>query len=163
MPYKDRETRLIYAKNYREAHKQKRCEERHFYDSARHANYKARKHGVAGILHTSDIKDVLHPNARCFYCGRGRNELPIIFGKREFGIDHVIPLSRGGLNVRGNIVACCHPCNASKWKGKIPYNWAREWKCCKKCGSTSRKHCAKGYCKRCYQQVFNYYRKRVQA
>lgn len=29
-------------------------------------------------------------------------------------VDHVVPLSRGGLNVLGNKVAVCRPCNAAK-------------------------------------------------
>lgn len=41
---------------------------------------------------------------RCFYCG----------GSDRLTIDHVVPLSRGGLHHPENLVAACFPCNRSK-------------------------------------------------
>jgi 5-methylcytosine-specific restriction endonuclease McrA len=35
-------------------------------------------------------------------------------GKVRAGIDHFIPLSKGGQNVRGNRVLSCYPCNLAK-------------------------------------------------
>ena len=50
---------------------------------------------------------------RCAYCGIG---LPRIKwdGKVRAGIDHFIPLSKGGQNIRGNRVLSCYPCNLAK-------------------------------------------------
>ena len=50
---------------------------------------------------------------RCAYCGIG---LPRIKwdGKVRAGIDHFIPLSKGGQNIRGNRVLACYPCNLAK-------------------------------------------------
>jgi len=50
---------------------------------------------------------------RCAYCNIG---LPRIKwdGKVRAGIDHFIPLSKGGQNVRGNRVLSCYPCNLAK-------------------------------------------------
>ena len=50
---------------------------------------------------------------RCAYCNIG---LPRIKwdGKVRAGIDHFIPLSKGGQNSRGNRVLSCYPCNLAK-------------------------------------------------
>ena len=49
-------------------------------------------------------------NHQCAYCGSEDN-LPI---------DHIVPQSRGGMDVTKNVVCCCHSCNQSKghehWK-----------------------------------------------
>jgi 5-methylcytosine-specific restriction endonuclease McrA len=29
-------------------------------------------------------------------------------------MDHVVPVARGGRSVKGNVVACCKPCNDRK-------------------------------------------------
>jgi 5-methylcytosine-specific restriction endonuclease McrA len=48
---------------------------------------------------------------RCAYCGRHRGELR---GREFLTRDHVIPISRGGLNVWANVVTACSPCNNRK-------------------------------------------------
>ena len=40
----------------------------------------------------------------CLYCGSTKN----------IQADHVIPVSRGGVNSIGNLVPCCYKCNPSK-------------------------------------------------
>ena len=47
----------------------------------------------------------------CQYCGRHRSELR---GREFLTRDHVVPLSRGGGNDWGNVVAACSPCNNRK-------------------------------------------------
>lgn len=49
----------------------------------------------------------------CAYCGDPATT-----------IDHVEPLSRGGLHVLSNIVPCCHPCNAGK-RDRNPTDWPK--------------------------------------
>ncbi len=44
---------------------------------------------------------------RCQYCGRR-------FPTSELSLDHVVPLSRGGLSTWENIVCACLPCNVRK-------------------------------------------------
>jgi 5-methylcytosine-specific restriction endonuclease McrA len=51
----------------------------------------------------------------CYYC---REKV----GSRNLTMDHVIPLSRGGKSLKGNIVACCKECNNRK-KYLIPVEW----------------------------------------
>jgi 5-methylcytosine-specific restriction endonuclease McrA len=41
----------------------------------------------------------------CFHCGYGHDDMTI---------DHVQPLSRGGSNDVGNLVAACRPCNTRR-------------------------------------------------
>ncbi len=44
---------------------------------------------------------------RCVYCGTA-------LGLENATLDHVIPLSRGGSHLPGNLVAACQPCNQLK-------------------------------------------------
>lgn len=41
------------------------------------------------------------------------------------GFDHIIPVSRGGETVPGNVVPCCRSCNSSK-QDRLPWEWCRE-------------------------------------
>lgn len=41
----------------------------------------------------------------CFGCGKTPAE----------GVDHIIPASRGGRNILGNLQPACLPCNTRKW------------------------------------------------
>jgi CRISPR/Cas system Type II protein with McrA/HNH and RuvC-like nuclease domain len=47
---------------------------------------------------------------KCAYCGSEDN----------LTIDHIVPQTKGGLDVTKNVVCCCHSCNQSKghehWK-----------------------------------------------
>jgi 5-methylcytosine-specific restriction endonuclease McrA len=51
------------------------------------------------------IKEQQH--FRCYWCKQK-------FEDKELTMDHVIPLSKGGLHDEGNIVAACRSCNLSK-------------------------------------------------
>lgn len=44
---------------------------------------------------------------RCVYCGEQ-------FRPEELTVDHVEPRVKGGDHSRGNLVACCRPCNVEK-------------------------------------------------
>ncbi|MBN1155241.1 HNH endonuclease [candidate division KSB1 bacterium] len=43
----------------------------------------------------------------CHYCGKK-------FPTSELTMDHIVPLSKGGKSVRGNVVPCCKTCNSNK-------------------------------------------------
>lgn len=66
---------------------------------------------------------------RCLYCGRHRADLR---GRAFLTRDHVIPISRGGMNVWENCVTACSPCNNRKGSllpaevGMYPAHAARE-------------------------------------
>jgi len=44
---------------------------------------------------------------RCQYCGK-------VFPQAELNLDHVVPLSRGGISSWENVVCACIPCNSRK-------------------------------------------------
>ncbi len=44
---------------------------------------------------------------RCHYCQQH-------FAAHELTMDHIVPLSRGGRSVKGNVVPCCKECNNQK-------------------------------------------------
>jgi len=52
---------------------------------------------------------------RCHYCG-------LITPKAELTMDHVVPLTRGGKSVKGNLAVCCKECNSRK-KNLLPLEW----------------------------------------
>lgn len=60
----------------------------------------------------------------CYYCGRK-------VSPEELTMDHKIPLSRGGLSTRENIVPACKECNAKK-KYLSPWEWEEYLKRLKK-------------------------------
>jgi hypothetical protein len=51
---------------------------------------------------------LLTPGARCYWCGDPATT-----------VDHLRPVAHGGRH-RGNLVACCAPCNASRQAGEAP-------------------------------------------
>jgi hypothetical protein len=51
-----------------------------------------------------DILELHHTSRRCAYCGAAA----------PLTIDHVIPTSRGGADVKSNMVWCCFTCNVRK-------------------------------------------------
>ena len=56
-----------------------------------------------------DWKDtVLYFRGECAYCGRKQSR------SVKFTRDHVVPVSKGGLTVKRNIVPACERCNSSK-------------------------------------------------
>lgn len=62
------------------------------------------------------LLQLLYP--ACAYCG----------SNGKLTVDHIIPMSRGGMHDLSNLVMCCKPCNSSKnnrlmneWKGRGNY------------------------------------------
>lgn len=43
----------------------------------------------------------------CYYCENR-------FSAQELTMDHKVPLARGGMTTKGNVVACCKTCNSEK-------------------------------------------------
>ena len=65
-------------------------------------NLQATNKSEAKRMWRANIKD--HWEHKCAYCGSEEN----------ITLDHVLPQCKGGLDVKTNIVACCHSCNQSK-------------------------------------------------
>ena len=75
---------------------------------------RARLYKASLFLVTSkDIRRILAKD--CLYCGQPSRH-----------IDHIVPLSRGGLHSVGNLAASCEPCNLQK-NNKTIMEW-RVWK-----------------------------------
>lgn len=54
----------------------------------------------------------------CHWCGG-------TFPREELTMDHVVPIARGGISSRGNVVPACKECNNRK-KYLLPIEW-EEW------------------------------------
>jgi 5-methylcytosine-specific restriction enzyme A len=51
----------------------------------------------------------------CYYCKKSVRP-------KELTMDHIVPLSRGGLSTKGNVVPSCKECNNKK-KQLLPMEW----------------------------------------
>lgn len=51
----------------------------------------------------------------CHYCKR-------FFLPRELTMDHLVPVARGGMSVKSNVVPCCKDCNTKK-RQLLPLEW----------------------------------------
>jgi hypothetical protein len=49
----------------------------------------------------------------------GIKNVLIVKSKENITLDHVLPQCKGGLDIKTNVVACCHSCNQSK--GHTPW------------------------------------------
>ena len=52
---------------------------------------------------------------RCFYCGNA-------VSPKELTMDHIVPVTRGGKSIKGNLVPSCKECNNKK-KHLLPSEW----------------------------------------
>lgn len=52
----------------------------------------------------------------CYYCEE-------YFPAKKLTMDHVIPLAKGGLSIKSNLVPCCKSCNTKK-KNLLPTEWS---------------------------------------
>jgi len=57
---------------------------------------------------------------RCHYCGRK-------VGAAALTMDHVVPVARGGLSVKNNLVPVCKQCNNEK-KSKLLQEWLDDYR-----------------------------------
>lgn len=57
----------------------------------------------------------LKGRGQCYYCKQR-------FHPKELTMDHIVPIVRGGMTNRNNVVACCKDCNNKK-KYMLPIEW----------------------------------------
>jgi 5-methylcytosine-specific restriction endonuclease McrA len=113
------EAREAYAKNSEKGRaRTKQWRERNPEGVRAHAMTRwARKKGSSGSYTVEDIRFLFEAQkGRCINCLASLNE--------AYHVDHVQPLSRGGLNVRSNLQLLCPPCNLSK-HALDPFEWAQ--------------------------------------
>ena len=101
MGYKDRNNRRV-----KSVHKQGFADES---GSSSNERVKARE-----LRHSRWWKQKL-ADGICYYCGEK-------FSGEDLTMDHKIPVSRGGLSEKSNLVAACKECNNKK-KYLMPYEW----------------------------------------
>jgi 5-methylcytosine-specific restriction endonuclease McrA len=51
----------------------------------------------------------------CHYCSK-------VFPPKELTMDHLVPIARGGMSVKSNVVPCCKACNTKK-RQLLPLEW----------------------------------------
>ncbi|WP_244909802.1 HNH endonuclease [Gordonibacter pamelaeae] len=79
-------------------HRKKSYQDRRMANDAEHAK-------VTRAMHY----DVLHRDGfHCVRCGRGRED------GVKLHVDHIVPVSRGGESVMGNLQTLCEVCNCGK-------------------------------------------------
>ena len=71
------------------------------------------KASIAGVA-ASRFPILNRDGFTCFYCGRSSYKHGV-----ELHIDHVVPVSRGGLDIASNLVTSCAECNLGKWSDEI--------------------------------------------
>jgi len=124
-------------RKYRAEHPEKTAEEsRRYYDPAKARRWRAKNpEKAADIIHRrrvrliggdarrvtpKDIASILRNyRNRCGYCGT-----PLSPVRREWHLDHAIPLKRGGRHAIGNLVPACKSCNHQK-STRLPIEWRR--------------------------------------
>lgn len=121
-----REHEAEYAKRYRVETRERRAQVwRKWYDAnkgsaierAKAATLvrRARKRNSGGVYTPEDVRaQYTRQRGKCYWCGKK-------VGK-QFHVDHIIPLSRGGSNWPDNLVIACPHCNLSKGS-KLPHEW----------------------------------------
>ena len=147
MPHADADARQKYNREYKRANRHRFRLSTKIWDACRHANERATKAGSSGVLTLAETAEILHGAGACNWCGV---ELAIFHRT----LDHVVPLADGGANRPENVVVACGTCNAHKWAKPSIQHWARHHACCVRCGTTERRHAARGLCARCYGALF---------
>lgn len=90
--------------------------------AASRRNRRAKKRQAGGSHTENDIKRLFdRQGGLCNACGKKL----IRYNKKQYHVDHVIPLAKGGSNRPDNLQLLCPFCNLSK-NVKDPIEWARE-------------------------------------
>lgn len=79
--------------------------------SLRHAAL--RRANMQGDVTAAQLSELFERQNHCAYCKRK------FTAKLPATIDHVVPLSKGGLHTISNLVLACKPCNCSKREKEV--------------------------------------------
>lgn len=78
---------------------------------------RAHKRNAEGDHTGADIqRQYKAQKGKCYYCKAPAG--------KDYQVDHVVPLSRGGSNDPANLVIACRSCNASK-SDRLPHEWPK--------------------------------------
>lgn len=74
-----------------------------------------------GHISSADVRAILNEREECPYCG-------IKLTEGNINLDHMEPVSKGGLHVKSNLIASCFSCNMRKrdkpflvWMNELQY------------------------------------------
>ena len=112
LPYDDDDRRCFVPRDIASVHED-RARARFWGARKDWQDRKTIKHRVHGRFRRIAIA---RAGGRCHYCG-------CAVEPKDFEIDHVIPVSRGGRSRLSNLVAACKPCNRSKYDSLLS-EWA---------------------------------------
>jgi hypothetical protein len=74
--------------------------------AARNNNKRASKLGIEGTISKEEWFAIIESqDHKCLTCGK----IPL-----KLTMDHIIPISKGGTNMKDNVQALCYPCNYEK-------------------------------------------------
>ncbi|MFC3344998.1 HNH endonuclease [Paenibacillus abyssi] len=115
-----RKHRARNRENQRVKRQEYRAENPHltFYSTSR---YLANKASTYSDLTKEDALDIYETPDVCGYCGKAID----VSVKRSLHIDHIVPMSQGGVNSRWNLVKVCINCNTSKGDGSLVNYYGR--------------------------------------
>lgn len=109
---KEHPRRLEYAREWRALHPERHSQ------IMRAAKARRRSREASGTYSCDDIAELLSlQKGRCAWCGKP--------SRGKYHVDHIEPVSKGGLNVRSNLQILCPTCNRRK-AAKDPIAFARE-------------------------------------
>lgn len=79
-------------------------------------NREAKLRGGEIGTHTKDdiARIIASQKSKCYYCG--------CLCVNEYHVDHIVPISRGGLNTADNLAIACKTCNLKK-QSKLPHEF----------------------------------------
>lgn len=136
-----REERAAYTRNYQQEHREERRSYRQRYgvlnrvklnaslknwrinnpqkfkikSAADRSSRRAREANADGFHSSKDVLDQYNrQGGLCYWCGNSLS--------KDYHVDHIIPLSRGGSNWPENLAISCPTCNLSKGS-KLPDEW----------------------------------------
>jgi len=85
-----------------------------FFIPADDRHIKKEKEKARELRHTQWWKNKVAEGV-CYYCGEK-------FPPAELTMDHIVPVARGGMSTKGNVVPACKECNNKK-KYLLPIEW----------------------------------------
>lgn len=118
-----RECHKIHYKSYYKNNRKRLCEKGRAYNKTPQGiinsiNNRIKYRGYIGeqSITKDEWVQVMKLNIwRCFYCDE-------VLLKNNRTLDHLVPLSKGGKHVVGNLLPCCRYCNSSKGNREV-LNW----------------------------------------
>lgn len=128
----NKKARLEYDKKYYEENKEYYAMQSREYRHSNRGVLKANKEKRLALIEKQNdqsitpnfIKDIFNKANSCPYCSK--KLLDVTNNRADTKtLDHLIPISKGGLHSQYNVVVCCHSCNCKKRNSSFP-DWLKK-------------------------------------